>query len=75
MEECDAICTKLAILVQGRIVCLGSPQHLKNKFGNIYIVKVKVKSEAREQKMNEFKIFIETEFPGKFGWANNITKF
>ncbi|XP_054992770.1 phospholipid-transporting ATPase ABCA3-like [Sorex araneus] len=64
MEECDAICTKLAILVKGRIVCLGSPQHLKGKFGNIYVLKVKVKSEARDQMMEEFKDFIETTFPG-----------
>ncbi|XP_055994780.1 phospholipid-transporting ATPase ABCA3-like [Sorex fumeus] len=64
MEECDAICTKLAILVKGRIVCLGSPQHLKSKFGNIYVLKVKVKSEARDQMMEEFKDFIETTFPG-----------
>uniref|UniRef100_A0A3Q1M450 ATP binding cassette subfamily A member 14 n=1 Tax=Bos taurus TaxID=9913 RepID=A0A3Q1M450_BOVIN len=39
MEECDALCTKLAIMVKGKFVCLGSPQHLKNKFGNVYILK------------------------------------
>ncbi|KAK1344440.1 hypothetical protein QTO34_013134 [Cnephaeus nilssonii] len=31
MEECDAFCTRLAIMVKGKFVCLGSPQHLKNK--------------------------------------------
>lgn len=36
MEECDALCTKLAIMVNGNFVCLGSPQHLKNKFGHGY---------------------------------------
>lgn len=34
MEECEALCTKLAIMVKGEFMCLGSPQHLKNKFGN-----------------------------------------
>lgn len=36
MEECDALCTKLVIMVNGNFVCLGSPQHLKNKFGHGY---------------------------------------
>ncbi|XP_046544466.1 phospholipid-transporting ATPase ABCA3-like isoform X1 [Haliotis rubra] len=36
MEECDALCTKIAIMVNGRFVCLGTPQHLKNKFGQGY---------------------------------------
>ena len=34
MEECEALCTRLAIMVDGRFRCLGSPQDLKNKFGN-----------------------------------------
>ena len=36
MEECDALCTKIVIMVNGRLVCLGSPQHLKSKFGYGY---------------------------------------
>lgn len=32
MEECEALCSRLAIMVNGRPRCLGSPQHLKNKF-------------------------------------------
>ncbi|XP_071081907.1 phospholipid-transporting ATPase ABCA3-like [Haliotis cracherodii] len=36
MEECDALCTRIAIMVNGRFVCLGTPQHLKNKFGQGY---------------------------------------
>ncbi|XP_012500397.1 PREDICTED: ATP-binding cassette sub-family A member 3-like [Propithecus coquereli] len=61
MEECDALCTRLAIMVQGKFMCLGSPQHLKNKFGNIYILKAKVKT---EDKLEDFKTFITTIFPG-----------
>ena len=33
MEECEALCTRIAIMVNGRFVCLGSTQHLKSKFG------------------------------------------
>ena len=33
MEECEALCTRLGIMAAGRLTCLGSPQHLKNRFG------------------------------------------
>ncbi|XP_040829656.1 phospholipid-transporting ATPase ABCA3-like [Ochotona curzoniae] len=64
MEECDALCTRLAIMVQGKFVCLGSPQHLKNKFGNVYTVNIKFKPGTDEDTVNEFKSFIERVFPG-----------
>ena len=41
MEECDALSTRLAIMVDGEFRCLGTPQHLKNKFGKGYLLKVK----------------------------------
>ena len=31
MEECEALCTRLAIMVNGEFKCLGGIQHLKNK--------------------------------------------
>ncbi|XP_036896967.1 ATP-binding cassette sub-family A member 13 isoform X2 [Sturnira hondurensis] len=40
MEECEALCTRLAIMVDGRFRCLGSPQHLKHRFGDGYTVRV-----------------------------------
>ncbi|KAG7263275.1 hypothetical protein CRUP_000329, partial [Coryphaenoides rupestris] len=30
MEECEALCTRMAIMVNGRFKCLGSIQHLKS---------------------------------------------
>jgi len=42
MEECEALCTKLAIMVNGTFKCIGSIQHLKAKFGQGYLVIVKV---------------------------------
>ena len=29
MEESEGLCTRIAIMVSGRLACLGSPQHLK----------------------------------------------
>lgn len=31
MEECEALCTRMAIMVNGRFKCLGSIQHLKSR--------------------------------------------
>ena len=33
MEECSALCTRLAIMVDGRLRCLGTEQHLKQRYG------------------------------------------
>ena len=38
MEECEALCTRIAIMVNGRFKCLGSTQTLKSKFGQGYTV-------------------------------------
>ena len=43
MEECEALCTRLAIMVNGHFKCLGSTQHLKNKFARGYTLIVKIK--------------------------------
>uniref|UniRef100_A0A1B0G2X8 ABC transporter domain-containing protein n=1 Tax=Glossina morsitans morsitans TaxID=37546 RepID=A0A1B0G2X8_GLOMM len=44
MEECEALCTRLAIMVNGELKCIGSTQYLKNKFSKGLILKIKVKS-------------------------------
>lgn len=31
MEECDILCSKLAIMVNGKFRCIGSPQYLKHR--------------------------------------------
>ena len=42
MEECEALCTRVAIMVNGQFKCLGSPQHLKTKFGEGYTLIARV---------------------------------
>ncbi|KAL0453116.1 UNVERIFIED_CONTAM: ABC transporter A family member 1 [Sesamum latifolium] len=34
MNEAQALCTRIGIMVGGKLRCIGSPQHLKNRFGN-----------------------------------------
>lgn len=41
MEEADALCERIAIMVQGSLRCLGSSQHLKTKYGNSYNISLK----------------------------------
>nr|XP_021189995.2 phospholipid-transporting ATPase ABCA1 [Helicoverpa armigera]WRX06182.1 ABCA1 [Helicoverpa armigera] len=44
MEECEALCSRLTVMVNGRLYCLGPLQHLKNKFSQGYTLIVKSKS-------------------------------
>uniref|UniRef100_A0A672SD77 Retinal-specific ATP-binding cassette transporter-like n=1 Tax=Sinocyclocheilus grahami TaxID=75366 RepID=A0A672SD77_SINGR len=44
MEECEALCTQLAIMVNGTFKCLGTIQHLKYKFGDGYVVTMKIRA-------------------------------
>ena len=40
MSECEALCSRIAIIDRGRLRCIGSPQHLKAKYGKGYILKL-----------------------------------
>jgi ABC-type multidrug transport system ATPase subunit len=43
MEEAEALSTKMGIMVRGGVFrCMGSTQHIKNKFGVGYEVEIKV---------------------------------
>uniref|UniRef100_A0A672ZSW2 ABC transporter domain-containing protein n=1 Tax=Sphaeramia orbicularis TaxID=375764 RepID=A0A672ZSW2_9TELE len=66
MEECEALCTRLAVMVNGQFKCLGSPQHLKSKFGSGYtlLAKVHIEAELEDSDLLLFKDFIESTFPG-----------
>ncbi|CAG7823081.1 unnamed protein product [Allacma fusca] len=53
MEECEALCTRLGIMVNGRFVCLGSSQRLKNRFGTGYMLTVRSEEPEEEQRFIE----------------------
>jgi ABC-type multidrug transport system ATPase subunit len=46
MEECEALCTNLGIMVSGQFECFGSVQRLKNKFGQGYTLTLKCKHKS-----------------------------
>jgi len=60
MEECEALCTRLAIMVNGQFKCLGSTQHIKDRFGDGYIVVIRIKGSLPQ--MNPIKTFMEETF-------------
>uniref|UniRef100_A0A667I3N4 ATP binding cassette subfamily A member 10 n=1 Tax=Lynx canadensis TaxID=61383 RepID=A0A667I3N4_LYNCA len=43
MAEAEAVCDRVAIMVSGKLRCIGSIQNLKSKFGKDYILEVKIK--------------------------------
>ncbi|TTR84633.1 ATP-binding cassette sub-family A member 1 [Bagarius yarrelli] len=62
MEECEALCTRMAIMVNGRFRCLGSVQHLKNRFGDGYTIILRVAGSAPQ--LEPVMELIERELPG-----------
>ncbi|XP_055783098.1 phospholipid-transporting ATPase ABCA1-like [Salvelinus fontinalis] len=62
MEECEALCTRMAIMVNGRFRCLGSVQHLKNRFGDGYTIILRVA--GADPDLPPVMKFIESELPG-----------
>lgn len=59
LQECEALCTRLAIMVNGRFQCIGSLQHLKSRFGRGISLVVKLDS----MRMAELKAFVDLHFP------------
>uniref|UniRef100_A0A8C4XPT1 P-type phospholipid transporter n=1 Tax=Falco tinnunculus TaxID=100819 RepID=A0A8C4XPT1_FALTI len=66
MEECEALCTRLAIMVKGTFKCLGTIQQLKYKFGDGYIVTLKIKAPkyGMPPDPTPAEQFIRMNFPG-----------
>lgn len=53
MEECEALATKLGIMVRGGIFrCFGTIQHVKNKYGTGYEIEIKVIKSSYDELKN-----------------------
>ncbi|XP_060722830.1 retinal-specific phospholipid-transporting ATPase ABCA4 isoform X1 [Tachysurus vachellii] len=65
MEECEALCTRLAIMVNGTFKCLGTIQHLKYKFGDGYVVTMKIRAAraGSSPDLGPAEAFMESNFP------------
>ena len=63
MQECDYLCSRLAIMVNGQFQCLGSPQHLKNRFGQGFTLVAKLQFDASGDSKRQFSQFMIEKFP------------
>jgi ATP-binding cassette subfamily A (ABC1) protein 3 len=54
MEEAEALCTKMGIMVGGVFKCFGSSQHIKDKYGTGYEIEVKIRT-LREEEVQEIQ--------------------
>ncbi|XP_066442630.1 ABC-type organic anion transporter ABCA8-like isoform X2 [Eleutherodactylus coqui] len=60
MEEAEAVCDRVAIMVSGKLRCIGSIQQLKSKFGKGYLLEIKVKD---SQQVDDIHQEISRMFP------------
>ncbi len=61
MDECEALATKLGIMVNGQFTCFGGVQHLKNKFGKGYTLILKCQSNASNEDIQKVEEFVQTK--------------
>eukprot|EP00040_Diaphanoeca_grandis_P034870 m.217814 g.217814 ORF g.217814 m.217814 type:complete len:2091 (+) comp33245_c1_seq3:176-6448(+) len=64
MEECEALCSRMGILMQGHLHCLGSPQHLRSRFGDHFTVTFRTAIDLDTEKESEFWQMLQRELPG-----------
>lgn len=67
MEECEALCNRLAIMVNGEFKCLGTTQHLKSKFSRGFILSIKAGRNYNgtlQDHISRIKLFVANTFPG-----------
>ncbi|KAK2576776.1 hypothetical protein KPH14_005420 [Odynerus spinipes] len=60
MEECEALCNRLVIMVKGQLVCIGASQELKQRFGAGYDIHVKLNPSRSEEDVANIKNAIES---------------
>ena len=75
MEEAEALCTKMGIMVRGGIFrCFGSSTHIKNKFATGYEIEIKIKK-STYMALQEFaeSIGLGTELQNKINLETAIS--
>ena len=61
MDECEALCERIGMMSAGKLRCLGSAQHLKGRFGEGYVLDVKVS--RNEERLTAVIAAIEAAVP------------
>jgi len=53
MEEAQTLCNRLTILINGRLVCLGSPEYLRMKYARSYLFEVQTADEQKQDQQEQ----------------------
>ncbi|XP_068119631.1 ABC-type organic anion transporter ABCA8-like isoform X2 [Hyperolius riggenbachi] len=53
MEEAEAVCDRVAIMVSGKLRCIGSIQHLKSKYGKGYFLEIKLRDGQQVEEIHQ----------------------
>eukprot|EP00102_Acyrthosiphon_pisum_P016671 XP_008187710.2 PREDICTED: ATP-binding cassette sub-family A member 1-like [Acyrthosiphon pisum] len=61
MDECEALCNRLTIMVGGLLKCIGNIQYLKNRYGQGFTIMVKLRN-IENFNVSELKTDIESQF-------------
>ena len=71
MEEAEAVCDRIAIMVSGRFRCLGTSTQIKNKFGKHLELYLKVSPPNEEQLAQKCSQIVGC-MSGEYIYANNV---
>ncbi|XP_076762980.1 ATP-binding cassette sub-family A member 17 [Xylocopa sonorina] len=63
MEECEALCNRLVIMVKGQLVCIGASQELKQRFGAGYDIHIKLNPCRTDEDVHSIKRIIQSSLP------------
>lgn len=61
MEECEAVCNRLTIMVDGLMKCVGNLQYLKSRYGQGFTIMVKFRN-IDNISIEKVKAHIECQF-------------
>jgi len=65
MDEAEQLCDKIAIMINGRFVCFGSPGYLKSKYGQGYTVTVKLANVRNQVEFQQASLLVNPIITGR----------
>lgn len=71
MDEAEALCKRIGIMVKGQLRALGTKQHLKTKFGSGFELTAKIHVEDWEAQFRDVDAFVKELFPSASLMAEN----
>jgi len=65
MDEAENLCNRIGIMVNGQLRCIGTPEELRSKYVQGYLLEcLPVEEKEGEDNLVDIKRFIEETFPG-----------